>query len=222
MLIMLLVLSGLAPQVTAQGAVDQRPGLMWNRSGLPAVFPLQIKSPVGRDYVVTLTDVSTGQPVLAAYIEGGTFFKVLVPPGTFRLGFVAGTVWQGEEDLFGPGDKTQHFTLHDPLVFQTRGFGTKAGHIITLQEPASGQMAGFTLKDQLLCHSFSAAFPDSRIAGLEGQTAQDFLRNPDEEWVWGGPLANPEADFFETTRDRARRDQRMKGPRRDLQSYYCD
>src|SRR6056297_186762 len=71
-------------------------GLMWNRTGLPAVFPLQVKTPPGQDYVLTLIDADTGADALAAYIEGGAFFKVLVPPGTFRLKFAAGDVWHGQ------------------------------------------------------------------------------------------------------------------------------
>ncbi|MEB8386932.1 hypothetical protein OO012_06820 [Rhodobacteraceae bacterium KMM 6894] len=220
--VLFLVLCLAAPMVSAENrAVDQRAGLMWNRSGLPAVFPLQVKTRVGQDYVMTLTDVTTDQPALAAYIQGGTFFKVLVPPGTFRLSFASGVVWHGEDKLFGPGSKTQHFDLPDPLIFETRGIGTKAGHIVSLLERSPGQMAAITLKDQLICQYFPMTLPDSRIYGLGGQTAQDFLRKPDVDWTWGGPLADPEADYFETARDRARLDRQVKGPRRDLQSQYC-
>ena len=60
-------------------------GLMWNRTGLPAVFPLQVKTPPGQDHVLTLIDADTGTDALAAYIKGGAFFKVLVPPGTYRF-----------------------------------------------------------------------------------------------------------------------------------------
>ena len=66
---------------------NQKPGLIWNRSGLPAVFPLQVKTLSGRDFVLTLVDEDTRLEALAAYIVGGAFFKVLVPPGTYTLRF---------------------------------------------------------------------------------------------------------------------------------------
>ena len=96
----------------------QSAGLMWNRTGLPAVFPLQIKTPAGQDYFLTLIDNETGEDALAAYITGGAFFKVLVPPGIFRLSFATGDTWEGEEGLFGPGAETQLFKLRGPLIFK--------------------------------------------------------------------------------------------------------
>ena len=138
-----------------QGAAPPA-GLMWNRTGLPAVFPLQVKTAPGRDYRVTLIDAGTGDPALAAYIKGGAFFKVLVPPGTYRLRFAAGQVWQGEEALFGRGDKTERFELSETLTFETRGMGVKAGHVVDLTARGPGRMAG--IADQLICQSLRLQF----------------------------------------------------------------
>ncbi len=82
----------LAPAAEAAGQdeprrVDVTPGLMWNRSGLPAIFPLQVKTSAGNNYFLTLIDAETGKKTLAAFIIGGEFFKVLVPPGTFVVRF---------------------------------------------------------------------------------------------------------------------------------------
>ncbi|MEI4233066.1 hypothetical protein [Roseovarius sp. D22-M7] len=157
----------LAPVAQAAGPGDsagaQPPpaGLMWNRTGLPAVFPLQVKTSPGPDYMLTLIDAETGTDALAAYIEGGAFFKVLVPPGTFRLQFATGAVWHGEEDLFGPGENTRVFELRAPLTFETRGVGVKAGHVVDLTSRAPGRLAGVTVRDQLICQSFRPQFPSS-------------------------------------------------------------
>lgn len=137
---------GSAPDATAAEASTPHPtshpiGLMWNRTGLPPVFPLQVKSPVGRDYVLTLIDSATGAEALAAYVEGGAFFRVLVPPGRYRVRFAAGRVWRGDEELFGPGALTEHFELEAPLIFEIRNPGIKAGHIIDLSTAALGQVA---------------------------------------------------------------------------------
>ncbi|KIC21664.1 hypothetical protein [Leisingera sp. ANG-Vp] len=169
----------------------QRPGLMWNRTGLPAVFPLQVKSPKGADYFLTLHDHGTGEAALAAYIEGGAFFKVLVPPGRFVLRFASGTKWQGEEALFGAG--TQHFEMPEPLEFAVRGLGSKAGHIVTLRQPRPGRSWLAGLKEQSICQIARLEVPDPALLdpqpgrrlfelGLEAQeNAQQHIRQQEAE-----------------------------------------
>jgi len=160
--IAVLLVGLIAPLARAnEEAAQPTAGLMWNRTGLPAVFPLQVKTSAGQDYMLTLIDVDSGDEALAAYIVGGAFFKVLVPPGTFRLRFATGHIWQGEDELFGPGEKTQVFELRAKLTFETRGVGVKAGHVVDLTAPPSGRLAGASVSDQLICQSFAVRFPSS-------------------------------------------------------------
>lgn len=126
-------------------------GLMWHRSGLPAVFPLQIKTLGPQDYYVTLTSVETQKAVLAAYIDGGRFFQVLVPPGTFRVQIAAGADWKGEDALFGEGDKTWRYEVNRPLTFAVRSFNTKGGHIVDLTDVAPGEEAQVVPRDLVVC-----------------------------------------------------------------------
>ncbi len=133
------MLTVLAGPATAEAP---RPGLMWNRSGLPAVFPLQVRTPPGLDWYVELRPAEgDGAAVLAAYFTGGSFFRVLVPPGTFTLHFASGPGprWAGEGGLFGAS--TQRLDLDDPLTFGVRGLGTKAGHSVDLRGLAPGTRA---------------------------------------------------------------------------------
>ena len=157
-----LVLCMASPFASAGSAEPVPPvppaGLMWNKTGLPAVFPLQVKTVPGQDYLLSLIDLQSGDPVLAAYVTGGAFFRVLVPPGVFRLRFATGKVWQGEDALFGPGAQTQVFELPEPLTFETRGLGGKAGHIVNLLSYQPGQRAEIMLNDQLICQSFRPGF----------------------------------------------------------------
>ena len=167
-----------APAFASAGREDaegtpQAAGLMWNRTGLPAVFPLQVKTPAGQDYFLTLIDDETGEDALAAYIEGGAFFKVLVPPGVFRLSFAAGDIWQGEEELFGPGTDTHAFELKKPLTFRVRGLGTKAGHLVSLLEIEAGEDVQAAVKDQFICQSLRTEFPSLTYSFPEGKLAQD-------------------------------------------------
>ena len=139
--------------LVAPGAADERPeGLMWNRSGLPARLPLQVKTVAGADYLLHLRDTGTGRDVLAAYIRGGAFFRVLVPPGRFELHFASGTDWQGEAALFGP--KTQRFVLVPALSFEA--FATRReGHLVDLRD-----LADITTRDFAICQRF-VLDPDS-------------------------------------------------------------
>ena len=139
----------------AGGANQPHHGLMWNKTGLPAVFPLQVKSAVGQNYVVTLIDVETKNPALAAFIEGGRFFKVLVPPGNYHVQFAAGTDWQDGVAPFGT-DETTYFALQEPLNFAVLNAGTKGGHLIDLSDLTSG----IAVKNQFICQRVViSAFP---------------------------------------------------------------
>jgi hypothetical protein len=145
----------IAPDVRAEVSAPPPAGLLWNKTGLPAVFPLQVKTLPGRDHVVILLDAETGEEALAAYIRGGAFFRVLVPPGDYRLRFMSGKVWQGEAALFGNGPETEVFELRRALRFQTQGLGTKAGHVVDLR----GRGTQVQIRDQRICQSFRPDFP---------------------------------------------------------------
>lgn len=126
-------------------------GLMWKRSALPSVFPLQVKTRPGRNYHLLLRDEATDEDVLAAFIEGGRFFRVLVPPGTFRIRVSHGFRWQGNDELFG--GQTEQFVLPDPLTFRVTGLRTKRGHIIDLTDDGQGVLAGLQVRDAAICQT---------------------------------------------------------------------
>lgn len=131
---------------------DSKAGLMWQDTGLPAVFPLIVKSNPGSDIYMTLHDPETKQNKLAAYIVGGNFFKVLVPPGTYDIRFAAGAEWQGEEALFGAD--TRRFNLHKALNFKVQGLSSKAGHLIDLTKSIAAPVveARYFCQDYTLAH----------------------------------------------------------------------
>jgi len=150
-----------AAEAAGQGGprpTNVTPGLMWNRSGLPAVFPLQVKTSTGQDYFLTLIDTETGKDTLAAFIIGGEFFKVLVPPGTFVVRFAAGDIWQGETTRFGPGTMTTVFELEQSLRFSIAGPGMKAGHLVDLTGNARGQLVTAKVKSQSICQALDTEF----------------------------------------------------------------
>lgn len=131
-----------------------RQGLMWNRTGLPAVFPLQVKTRPGQNYVLLLSDAQTDADVLAAYITGGAFFRVLVPPGTFRVRFASGITWQGKEAMFGRHGQTKVIELPEALTFEVIGLRRKAGHLIDLTTLDAGDLAQAETHALQICQYF--------------------------------------------------------------------
>lgn len=156
--VLLGLLATLVCGAAAEAGERPRAGLLWNRTGLPAVFPLQVKSPEGADYYLVLTSSGSGQEALAAYIRGGAFFKVLVPPGRYALRFASGTDWRGEEQLFGPD--TVVFALPEDLEFAIRGAGIKAGHLVVLTRDAPGAGLRAEVTGQFVCQIASLDGPD--------------------------------------------------------------
>ncbi|WOI57093.1 hypothetical protein [Palleronia sp. LCG004] len=111
-------------------------GLVANKTGLSLVFPLQVESPEGRDLGVTLREPGSEDVALSALLEGGAFFRVLVPPGTYVVRFAP-------LDGDGPSLETR------PLTFEITGPASKGGHLLTLDE---GGIAG--TRPIALCQSY--------------------------------------------------------------------
>lgn len=125
-----LVLGLTAWPVAAMAEVPE-PGLAWNRTGLPLVFPLHIRTVPGFCYWVTLV-AEDGAPALAAFFEGGRLFRVLCPPGDYRIAVARGLEWQGEAELFGPA--TEVVRLRQALRFETKGLRTRKGWLLDLRD----------------------------------------------------------------------------------------
>lgn len=161
-------------------------GLAWNRSGLPATIPLQVRTPAGRHYFLRLAEVESDQDVLAAHIVGGRFFKVLVPPGTFSVRFDFGDEWQGPDVLFGNGDDAGSFVLPDALTFAVQGAHRKEGHLIDLGDFLSGEAPSVSIKQQTICQ-ISRLEVDPRYPDLApyqgGERRERAPLSPSDFWV---------------------------------------
>lgn len=169
---------------------DQKPGLMWQRTGLPAVFPLIVKTNPGSDYFMTLHDPQSGDAQLAAFIKGGVFFRVLVPPGTFRVNFAAGAVWEGEEPLFG--DETRQFQLEEDLTFKIANYATKSGHLIDLTSADGSPI----IEARALCQRYAITGFPRRLPEFDAKLDFD-IRTPDP-----GQLVRTPGAFFDPARSR--------------------
>lgn len=181
--VLILLTLALAFRVEAapDGAPDgpMRAGLIRNETGLPATFPLQVKTAPGRDYLLTLRRPDSGETALTAYIRGGAFFKVLVPPGTFTLQFAHGTEWQGPEQLFGPD--TGAFSLHTPLTFRIDGPARKAGHLVDLTGLRDSLATGVKTRPQVICQALRTEYVPPSFDGKRS-SRQGSLQHPDDQF----------------------------------------
>ncbi len=144
----ILLVLGLILLLSSFAEAAERPkGLMWNRSGLAATLPLQIKTNSGTDVFLQLREITSGEPVLAAYVRGGEFFRVLVPPGRFDLLFVTGTKWQGETAQFG--SSSNRIGLDPPLTFGAT-VSRKNGYLIDLRD-----LENISVRDLAICQSLT-------------------------------------------------------------------
>ncbi|WP_102226122.1 hypothetical protein [Acidimangrovimonas sediminis] len=152
--LLLLALPALVAPSTARAEVPVRPlpGVLWNHAGLPAVFPLVVKTSPGRDLYLTLTD-REGKAVMGAYLRAGKMFRILVPKGDLTLSFASGPgSWLGREKLFGPG--TTWRRLPAPLFFGVTGFGRKSGQIVDLRGAATMTEAAAGARAQVICQDY--------------------------------------------------------------------
>lgn len=142
-------------------------GLMWRDSPLSAQFPLVVKTPPGMWFYLQLLDAETTAPVLAAGIEGGRFFRVLVPNGRYVVDIAYGHDWQGEERGFAPGDGAGRLQIDPPLDFAVEGVARKAGHVIGLVPDAEGDGFDVTLHGQAVCQRIALELVPDPEPGFE-------------------------------------------------------
>ena len=134
-LLLAALVSGLAPQL---GAAPPDPGILRISTTLPRTLPLHIRSPDGLSILVDVTDAVSGAEVMRAFGKGGAMFRVLLPPGQFRLRIAVGRDWRDETSLFGPDTR---ITEIGPLDFAITGRAKRNGHLITILPDGGATLA---------------------------------------------------------------------------------
>lgn len=87
-------------------AVNQKVGIMWNKTGRQPEAPLAIKTNSGKNFFVKLVNSATGRDMVGIYVVGGQPFETLVPLGSYKIKYAYGDTWRGEQHLFGPNEHT--------------------------------------------------------------------------------------------------------------------
>jgi hypothetical protein len=99
--------------------------------------PFEIKSSSGTNYLVKLTNASTGAPLQTIFVRGGTTVEVKVPLGTFSVKYAAGETWYGYRHLFGP--MTAYSKADELFTFKNNGT-SYTGYTITLYKVRNGNL----------------------------------------------------------------------------------
>lgn len=114
-----------------------RAGLLHKYSDLPSTLPLMVRSDPGTDHRLTLVVAETQEVILTAYVRGGQPFRLVVPPGRFRLHVLSGRVWLGERKGFA--ETIADGWLKQPLEFGA-GFARKRGVFLDLRGEIGDQI----------------------------------------------------------------------------------
>lgn len=123
-------------------------GLLWNESGLPMTLPLQVVTEAGGpDRAILLQRAESDAAEVAGYVHAGQFFRLLVPPGEWRISIASGTNWQGRDVLFGP--ETEIVELPETLRFHA-GEAELNGHVLRLTTSDDGALQ-VTVGPRIIC-----------------------------------------------------------------------
>lgn len=109
-----------------------------------AVAPLKIITAEGYNYFVKLVDMNN-QTVMTMYIVGGEPFETKAPLGAFKIRYVAGHIWYGEEDrrFFGKPPNTIGSKADELFEFSVQQSETEtiySGHTIELILQTNGNL----------------------------------------------------------------------------------
>ena len=205
---LLVLLFLLALPVPALAEDRPRAGLLWNRSGLPATFPLVVRSSQGTDHVLYVTDPEDRAPVMAGYIRGGEVFRLLLPPGEWRLRFASGRDWQGGDRLFGPA--TAWTEMQDNVDLKVLGIDRRRAYVITLDD-GDGATVIAEAREAAECQlvlwdSYNREWPDD-FPGTSDRDRGLLERQPDEprEAARYGDRVRPKLRYVERDYDFYRR-----------------
>ncbi len=105
---------------------------------ISASAPLKISA---RDatthFFIKLEDWRTTAPVVTAFVRKGEEVVINVPLGEYRLKYASGTIWMGQETLFGPATHSRQAKL--PMAFRIEG-NQYRGYVLDLTPRVLGNL----------------------------------------------------------------------------------
>ncbi len=90
------------PQFSLPAVSPPKNGELVVKANYTLVAPFEIRSNVGDNYLVKLTDVATGEDALTVFVKGGQTVTTRAPLGRFMVKYASGSTWYGYQHLFGP------------------------------------------------------------------------------------------------------------------------
>jgi hypothetical protein len=76
-------------------------GVIWRKGKGAGLARLTIEADAG-NYAIKLMDGKSNNAVLMIFVGAHQTFATKVPSGTYKIFYASGSVWYGEEQLFGP------------------------------------------------------------------------------------------------------------------------
>ena len=103
--------------------------------------PLSIQTPPGRPrqrFIIFVRKWATGALVAKLYLHANSITAIMLPAGQYRLMFAFGTVWEGDQALFGRA--TEAFQQQQPVTLLTYN-DHSVGQTLYMMPTAYGNIA---------------------------------------------------------------------------------
>lgn len=101
-----------------------------------ALAPLKISTSSGSYYFVKMESLTTGQPTVELFIQGGRTIEIKMPLGSYTMKYSVGSTWYGREHRFGPNTSY----LAESTFRFTEDYSGYSGYTVTLYSVVGGNM----------------------------------------------------------------------------------
>jgi len=141
-------------------------------SGYEMIAPFTIKSSVGTNHLIKLTDSSNNKDAITVFVRGGIPVKVKAPLGRFTVKYASGETWYGNEHLFGPD--TVYSKADEEFVFSRESSPESDAEIhrlAKLLEAADQKVKDYLIDlgtgDKTIRYIFDGEDPSNGLSGMD-------------------------------------------------------
>jgi hypothetical protein len=143
------------------------------------VAPFEIRSQVGDNYLLKLTDVATGEDAMTVFVKGGQTVTTRAPLGRFVVKYASGSTWYGYEHLFGP--KTSYSKADQIFEFKKNISSSAQSRLRDLRRKLSS--ADDNLRSFLISRKMTSKQASYIFDGTDSQTGESGVgRLPKTYW----------------------------------------
>jgi len=167
------------PQFSLPAVTPPKNGELVVKANYTLVAPFEIRSQVGDNYLLKLTDVATGEDAMTVFVKGGQTVTTRAPLGRFVVKYASGSTWYGYEHLFGP--KTSYSKADQIFEFKKNISSSAQSRLRDLRRKLSS--ADDNLRSFLISRKMTSKQASYIFDGTDSQTGESGVgRLPKTYW----------------------------------------